>query len=150
MNLISNLKKTVEKVQTKEEAKMDCIKVNGNITFKKTNTLSFVLNEEKPEAGEYVLMECNGIITADVDKIQTRGLIGLNYSIEVKENKLIINIRDTRDAAEGVVWTGHQNKLWDYQSDNFILNEANTAFVANDQVIFNDETSVQFVPGTFL
>ena len=126
-------------LQTKEEAKMDCIKVNGNITFKKTNTLSFVLNEEKPEAGEYVLMECNGIITADVDKIQTRGLIGLNYSIEVKENKLIINIRDTRDAAEGVVWTGHQNKLWDYQSDNFILNEANTAFVANDQVIFNDD-----------
>ena len=126
-------------LQTKEEAKMDCIKVNGNITFKKTNTLSFVLNEEKPEAGEYVLMECNGIITADVDKIQTRGLIGLNYSIEVKENKLIINIRDTRDAAEGVVWTGHQNKLWDYQSDNFILNEANTAFVANDKVIFNDD-----------
>lgn len=126
-------------LQTKEEAKMDCIKVNGNITFKKTNTLSFVLNEEKPEAGEYVLMECNGIITADVDKIQTIGLIGLNYSIEVKENKLIINIRDTRDAAEGVVWTGHHNKLWDYQSDNFILNEANTAFVANDQVIFNDD-----------
>ena len=126
-------------LQTEGEVKGDKIIVNGDITFTKTNTISFNLKEEKSASGKYVLMECTGTITADIDKIQTRGLIGLNYAIEVKENKLIINIRDTRDAAEGVVWTGHQNKLWDYQSDNFLLNEANTAFVANDQVIFNDD-----------
>ncbi len=126
-------------LQTEGEAKADCIKVNGDINFIKENTLSFVLSEEKPAAGEYVLMECTGTINADTDKIKTRGLVGLNYAIEVKGNQLIINIRGTRDAAEGVVWTGHTNKLWDYQSDNFILNEAPTAFVANDQVIFNDD-----------
>ena len=126
-------------LQTEGEAKVDVIKVNGDITFKKENTLTFVLSEEKPAPGEYVIMECTGTLTADIDKISTRGLVGLNYSIEARENQLILNIRDTREAAEGVIWTGHENKLWDYQSDNFILNSENTAFVANDQVVFNDD-----------
>ncbi len=126
-------------LQTKDEAKVDQIKVNGNITLTNENTLSFVLSEEVPAEGEYVLMEATGTLTADVEKMACRGLVGLNYTIEVKGNQLILNVRGTRDAAKGVIWTGHENAKWDYQSSNFKLEEDNTAFVANDEVIFNDE-----------
>ena len=126
-------------LQTEGEAKVDLIKVNGNITLTNTNTLSFVLSEPTPAEGEYVLMECTGTLTADTDHIVCRGLVGINYAIEVKDNKLVLNVRGTRDAAKGVIWTGHENSRWDYQSSNFRLNDGNTAFVANDEVIFNDE-----------
>jgi autotransporter-associated beta strand protein len=126
-------------LQTEGETAYDKVKVNGDLTLKGENTLSFVLAEESPAAGEYVIMECTGTLTADTEKIKTRGLVGLNYSIEVKDNQLILNIRETRQPAEGLVWTGHENKLWDYQSENFKLDDSNTAFVANDQVVFNDE-----------
>ena len=126
-------------LQTEGETKVDKISVNGDVTLKKENTLSFVLSEDVPAAGEYVLLECTGTLTADPNKIKTRGLVGLNYSIEVKDNQIVLNIKQTRTAAHGVVWTGHENSLWDYQSDNFLIENGNTAFVANDQVIFNDE-----------
>lgn len=126
-------------LQTEGETKVDQLKVNGDLTLKKENTLSFVLAEEVPAPGEYVLMECTGKLTADADKIKTRGLVGLNYSIDVRDNQIVLVIKETRTAQHGVIWTGQENALWDYQSNNFRINEENTAFVANDQVIFNDE-----------
>lgn len=126
-------------LQTEGDVKSDKLRVNGNVSFVKENTLSFVLAEETPAAGEYILIECTGTMTANPENIKVRGLVGLNYSIETTDNQLILNIRDTRQAASGVVWIGHDNSKWDYQSDNFRLNDNFTAFVANDQVVFNDE-----------
>lgn len=126
-------------LQTTETAQSDCINVNGNLTFSKTNTLSFNMAEEAPLPGRYVLMTCTGTLTADIEAVNVRGLVGLNYSLEVDNNQLVLVIRDTREAMTGVMWTGAENNKWDYQSDNFVVNNETTAFVANDEVVFGDD-----------
>lgn len=123
-------------LQTKEEVKRDLVKVNGNLTFQKTNTLTIVPSESVPEAGEYVLMECTGTLTADAKNIKVRGLVGLNYAIEVREQQLVLVVRGMRDPALGVVWTGVESGDWDYQTANFLLSDEAVSFVTNDEVVF--------------
>ena len=126
-------------LQTEGEAKVDLIRVNGDMTWSGANTFSFVLSENVPASGEYVLMECTGTLTANPADIKVRGLVGLNYAMEVKEHQLVLNIKGTREPANNVAWTGAQNAQWDYQSDNFSIDGEATAFVANDEIVFNDE-----------
>src|SRR5574344_1553174 len=128
-----------ENLQTSGTAKCDLLKVNGDLTFKGTNTFTIVPSETKPAAGEYVLAECTGTLTADSEKIAIRGLVGLNYSIEVRDKQIVLNIKGSRDAASGVLWTGSNNGIWDYQTENFSLEDQPTSFVSGDQVIFGDE-----------
>ena len=126
-------------LQTEGETRVDFINVNGDLTLSNTNTLTFVLSEKTPAEGKYVLMACTGTLTANPEHINVRGLVGLNYAIEVAGGQLILNVRGTREPATNVVWTGEQSTLWDYQCENFSINGEPTAFVANDAVVFNDE-----------
>ena len=132
-------------LQTKDEVKCDRVKVNGDLTFKKTNTLTIVPSEEVPEAGEYVLMECTGKLTADAENIMVRGLVGLNYSVEVREQQLVLVIRGMRDPALNVVWTGAESGDWDYQTANFQLNDEAVSFVTNDEVQFPEAATQRTV-----
>lgn len=132
-------------LQTQGETKCDLLKVNGDLTFQSKNTFTIVLSEDKPAAGEYVLAECTGTLTANVSNILVRGLVGLNYVLEVRDKQIVLIVRGTREPALGVVWTGAESALWDYQTDNFKLGDAATAFVANDEVLFNDDATTRSI-----
>ena len=132
-------------LQTQGEVKYDLLQVNGDLTFQKTNTFTIVLAEDVPAAGEYVLAECTGTLTANAANIQVRGLVGLNYVFEVREKQIVLIVRDTREPALGVVWTGAESAKWDYQTNNFALNGEPTAFVANDEVLFNDDATTRTI-----
>ena len=132
-------------LKTADGANNDKIKVNGDLTLKKTNTISFVLSESTPAEGTYTLMECTGTLTADPAKILVRGLVGLNYAIEAEDGKLQLTIRGTREPAEGVTWTGAESNVWDYQTANFTLNGEPTTFVAGDKIIFPDGAEQQSI-----
>ena len=126
-------------LQTKDVVKCDLLKVNGDLTFLHTNTFTIVPTEEVPAEGEYVLAECTGVLTVDVAQLKVRGLVGLNYEVEVKEKQVVLHVRGMRAPAMGVTWTGAESGIWDYQTNNFTLNGEAVAFVANDEVLFNDE-----------
>ena len=128
-------------LQTQEEMKCDLVKVNGDLTLKKTNTLTIVPSEKVPEAGEYVLMECTGTLTADAKNIKVRGLVGLNYAVEVRETQLVLVVRGMRDPATNVLWTGVESGAWDYQTTNFAIGEEATSFVTGDEVIFPESAT---------
>ena len=132
-------------LKTADGANNDKIKVNGDLTLKKTNTISFVLSESTPAEGTYTLMECTGTLTADPAQILVRGLVGLNYAIEAEDGKLQLTIRGTREPAEGVTWTGAESNVWDYQTANFTLNGEPTTFVAGDKIIFPDGAEQQSI-----
>lgn len=128
-------------LQTEGEAKCDRLQVNGNLTLQKTNTFTFVLAESVPAPGEYVLAECTGTLTANANNIQVRGLVGLKYAIDVREQQIVLVVAGTRDPALGVTWTGEVNGKWDYQTDNFVLQDEPSSFVAGDEVIFPEEAT---------
>ena len=114
------------------------IVVEGDLTFKNTNYVT--VNLQSNEAAEFVVAECTGTMTCDPSKLKTRGLDGINYDLVVVDNKLVLQIHETRSPAENVVWTGNESKVWDYKAKNFDYNGA-TAFVAGDQVVFNAQGS---------
>ncbi len=125
-------------LQTEGEAKVDLIRVNGDLTFEGSNTFSFVLSEPTPAEGSYTLMECTGTLTADVENIKVRGLVGLKYEILAENKQVILKVYGTRDPAENVFWTGAESNEWNYQANNFMLDDEPTSFVAGDKVIFAD------------
>ena len=132
-------------LQTEGTAQCDLLQVNGDLTLQKTNTLTIVPSEAVPAAGEYVLMQCTGTLTADVQRIKVRGLVGLNYALEVRDQQLVLIVRGMREAAANVYWSGSESGDWDYQSSNFVLDGEPTAFVANDGVVFSDEAAQRVV-----
>ena len=128
-------------LQTEGEVRNDRIVVNGNLTLANTNTLTIVPVEATPREGEYVLVSCTGTLVADASQIKVRGLVGLNYAIEVREHDIVLVIRATREAAIDVTWSGAQSANWDYQTDNFTMAGEATSFVAGDAVIFPEEAT---------
>ena len=113
----------------------DHLSVEGDLTFKGTNyiTISF----EDKGAGECVLAHCSGNLICDVTKLKVRGLEGVNYDLMVRDDKsLVLVLNDTRAPQENVVWTGNEDKVWDYKAKNFMTTDA-TSFVAGDAVVFN-------------
>ena len=119
------------------------IVVEGDLTFKGTNYIT--VNLQSQEAAEYVIAECTGTLTADAKNIKVRGLVGLNYVVEVRDQQIVLVIRGMRDPATGVLWTGIEDGNWDYQTANFSLDGAAVAFVTNDEVIFPDGASQRTV-----
>ena len=121
--------------------------VEGDLTFRGTNYLSVQLQSQ--EAADYVIAECTGTLTCDPAKLQTRGLEGINYDLLADNHKLVLKINESRQPADGVVWTGSESSLWNYKAQNFALGgstaEPPTAFVAGDAVVFNDQATQQTV-----
>lgn len=116
------------------------IMVNGDLTLTGKNTFTIAINEEKLAAGEYVLAECTGVLTANVASIKTRGLEGVNYSIAVRDKQVILTVTAMRAPKQGVLWTGNESNVWDYKANNFSVEGSSTSFVTDDAVIFNDNS----------
>ena len=115
--------------------------VEGDLTFSGTNYIT--VNLESKDYAEYDIARCTGTLTCDVTKLKTRGLEGVNYDLEVKDNRLLLIVHENREPADGVVWTGALSNAWDYKTQNFALGgspaETPTAFVSGDGVIFTDD-----------
>src|SRR5574344_1806985 len=103
-----------ENPTTSGTAKCGKIAVKGDLTFKGTNTFTINSAETKPAAGSYVLAECSGTLTVDTNNITIRNLNGVAYYVSSKGGQLLLVIEPTRDAANGVVWTGSTSSVWDY------------------------------------
>jgi hypothetical protein len=120
------------------------LSVEGDLTFKGTNYITVNLGSK--EYGEYDIARCTGTLSCDPTKLKTRGLEGINYDLEVRENRLLLVVHENREPAVDVVWTGALGSGWDYKTKNFSYGSAGggagltpTAFVAGDAVVFNDE-----------
>jgi len=105
-------------------------------------TIVFNLPDDLPE-GNYALVEgCDNI---DLKKVEVNGLKGKSYTFKLVvgegENApaiLTLIVEGQRGAADGVLWTGAESAVWDYQTKNFSLNGQPTAFVEGDKVVFDD------------
>lgn len=133
-------KKTFIEINTDNGA---FVKVNGNLSVTK-NTV-FTINATDIKEGEYKLIEYTGEFSGNENNFEVRGLLGLSYNIVNRDNAVSLVINGQRDAANEVVWIGSDNKFWDYQTENFTLNEQPTAFVAGDGIIFNDDARLATV-----
>lgn len=113
------------------------VKVNGDLAVTK-NTV-FTINAADIKEGEYKLIEYTGEFSGNESYFEVRGLLGLSYSIVNSDKSVRLVINGQRDASDGVVWIGQTSKLWNYQTENFKLNDTPTAFVAGDGIVFNDD-----------
>ena len=118
------------------------LNVEGDLTFKNTNFIT--VNLMTKDAAEYVIAECTGTLTCDVEKFKTRGLEGINYDLVVRDKKLVLIINKTRAPQSDVTWTGAESNVWDYKTENFAVpslegdlqSPTSTAFVSGDDVVF--------------
>lgn len=123
------------------DASTDLVKVEGDINLTAKGKLVFTINPdtEKPQSARYKLIEYTGVFNGNLSQISVRGLQGISYNIVDEENAIWLVINAQRDAIQGVLWTGAESGVWDYQTPNFALNGENTEFVADDGVIIGDE-----------
>ena len=119
----------------------DRVKVDGNLNIASKGQIVFniLCNDDQPMPGEYTLVQFASF-TGEASNIAVRGLVGLNYDVEVREQAIVLVIRGTREAGS-IVWTGATDGNWDYKTDNFALADVATPFVANDEVLFNDDAT---------
>ena len=115
--------------------------VNGDLTISGENVFTVNHDGTALAAGKYIVAECTGTLTADIDSILTRGLEGINYRFEVEGKQLVLNVSETRAPQQGVVWTGDETNEWNYQASNFSFGGESTPFVTGDAVVFNDESA---------
>ncbi len=117
------------------------IMVNGDLTFQNENTFTIVKKEDVLAEGNYVIAECTGTLTCNVDAIQARGLDGVNYDFKVEGKQLLLVIHGSRSPLTGVEWTGNETNVWNYKDNNFQVGTGVTPFVVGDQVVFNDNSA---------
>ncbi|MBM6991644.1 MAG: autotransporter-associated beta strand repeat-containing protein [Prevotella sp.] len=115
------------------------LKVNAPLVF----TINATSTDNKLLAGDYTLVEATGTITLANDTLlSVRSLEGQPYSLKVVGNKIVLNIPETRAAAEGVKWEGASSNMWDYTANNFNNAGESTYFVQHDKVSFGDDAQI--------
>jgi hypothetical protein len=134
-----------ENLQTEGDHQADVLKINGDLILKGINFFTIIPAESKPVEGTYILVSCSGKLSATADNIKIRGLVGLNYNVQIGDHDIELNIKGTRDASNNVFWTGTENGTWDYTTQNFSLEDQATTFVANDTVYFNDDVNTSSI-----
>lgn len=113
------------------------LQVKGDLNVTKLLTVS--IDSQSLTEGSYKLIGYTGAFTGNTKNIAIRGVVGLAYTIEAKQDGIYLNIAGTREPTSNVVWTGNESGVWNYQAKNFMLEGQATTFVANDSIIFNDD-----------
>ena len=123
------------------DATSDLIHVDGDVAISGQGSLVFTIvpDVEKPQPNKFKLLEYTGEFSGSLDKVSVRGLQGLSYNVVNEDKALWLVINEQRSASEGVRWTGATSTVWDYQTENFVLNEEATEFVAEDAVTVGDD-----------
>lgn len=122
-----------------QEQTSDLVQVNGDLSV--TDELIFTINllSGTVQPGEYKLISYMGAFSGSLDEISVRGLTGISYKIEQHDHAIWLRVMEQRQAADHVVWTGATDGVWNYQTNNFLVDGQATAFVSGDAVVFGDE-----------
>lgn len=123
------------------ESSVDLLKVEGDLSVTASAIFTIRYNDTELKPGKYKLIEYKGAFSGDVKNFSVHNLTGLSYNIINEGNAIYLVINEQRTAADGVMWTGTENNVWDYQTKNFVLNGEATEFVAQDGVLFTDEAA---------
>ena len=123
----------------------DLLKVEGNLSVTSPVAFTIVPAEDDVQPGKYKLIEYTGVFSGGVDNFSVRGLTGLSYKIVNEENAIWLVINAQREASLGVKWTGDVDGVWNYQTKNFMLNDVETEFVAEDAIEFTDDATTTTV-----
>lgn len=115
------------------------IKVNGDLNI--TAPVVFTINSNEIKEGEYKLIEYTGNFSGKENYFSTRGLNGISYNIENKDNSIFLVVNGQRNASDNVIWKGSESKVIDYHTKNFSLDGSSTEFVAGDGLVFDDEAT---------
>lgn len=143
MTVNSSLKLNVPAFVELDATSGALLKVNGNVTL--TKQLTFNINSASIGEGSYKLMEYTGTFTGNTNLLAARGLTGLGYTFDVRDNAVYLNIAGTREPKENVVWTGEETATWNYSGKNFTIEGLPAMFVAGDAVVFNDDAKKKTV-----
>lgn len=111
--------------------------VGGDLTV--AADVTFVISAQELAEGEYQLITFTGTFSGDMEHFLVQGLTGLSYQIEQRGQAIVLVVNKQRGAAEGVKWTGSVSGAWDYQTENWLLDNQPTTFVAGDKVILDDD-----------
>ncbi len=126
-------------VQTEGEVRSDVVRVEGDLSVTKPLVLNIKTADAKLLPGTYQLVHYTGAFKGQDANISVMGLAGLSYNIEVGNGAISLVVKEQREASAGVVWTGAGSAIWDYQTENWLLGDAATDFVAGDAVCFTDD-----------
>lgn len=101
-------------------------------------TRHFAAGETKLPAGTYKLGSF-GTVEGNLNDVILEGLDGQKAKLSLNDGELVLEVSDTREAAE-VVWTGANGSSWDLgETSNFKLASGEaTEFVSGDRVVFDD------------
>ncbi|MDR0811113.1 MAG: autotransporter-associated beta strand repeat-containing protein [Paludibacter sp.] len=137
----NNLHFDIDQTQT---AKNDTLKIIGDFTVTNNNH-SIVINVLTPiQSGAMTIITFTGTTNATAANFSVKGLEGVPYNLIFEEHRIILNLTEPRTAAT-VVWNGSHSGAWDFQTENFLYNGAETAFVPNDTVIFDDNAVTKII-----
>ncbi len=120
----------------------DLLKVEGNVEVSVPVVFTIVPAEEDVQPGRFTLIEYTGEFIGEIGNFSVRGLKGLSYNILNENNSIVLVINAQREASIGVEWTGAVSGVWDYQTENFMIEESATEFVANDAIEFTDNAEL--------
>lgn len=116
----------------------DFLHVDGNLNVSGGSPV-FTVAFDNPGAGRHKLIEYTGELIGGVDRFSVCGLTGLSYQIVDEGSTVWLVIAEQRKAGDNVVWTGNESPVWDYQTPNFTIGAEQTAFVAQDTLVFGDD-----------
>ncbi len=122
------------------QADNDVINVEGDLVVTSPVTFTIVLGNQIA-AGSYPLIKYTGEFKGEVSSFSVRGLKGISYNIVNENNCIMLVINAQREASLGVEWMGGESAVWDYQTNNFMLSDMVTSFVAGDAVEFTDKAT---------
>jgi autotransporter-associated beta strand protein len=125
--------------------KFDTIDVKGNLTLSGVNYVHVVSSEEKPFAGKYPVLTWSGNINGDISNFSITGLKGLSTDLVIEGKTLYLIVNGQRAAQTGVIWTGTESAIWDFNAENFSIAGEKVSFVNGDQVIFNDDPPLKTI-----
>ncbi len=125
-------------LQTVGVAVSDSIVVKGDMTLSGVSVVNMKCAEEKPLPGQYTLLRWTGELVGSLDNLTVTGLKGFPYELLIQDKSLVLAVYEQRAASQGVLWTGVNSGIWDFETENFFLNSESTTFVAGDEVSFDD------------
>lgn len=128
----------------------DMLAISGDLAVTAPLILHVIPTDGHLPPATYPLITFTGAFSGDANNISVMGLEGLSYNIKVDGGKVSLVVNEQRQAAEGVVWTGAESGVWDYQTSNWQLGGSATDFVAGDAIVFNDDAERTTVQATDL
>lgn len=117
----------------------DLIQVNGDFNVTGNMILNIKHTEERCSPGEYALIKWTGAFNGSTGNFNLEGLAGHYATLKVENNALVLVINSQRAATDNVYWTGAESGQWNYETENFEVDNTPTTFVAGDGIVFGDK-----------